>query len=73
MAVEALQKEREDALRATKDAQRKAEEERLAAAMAESVRDAAQGEAARRRMELEGMGRSLPFLLPTGADLWAMS
>lgn len=43
VAVEALQKEREDALGTTEDARREAEEEWLVAAMAENVHDAAQG------------------------------
>jgi hypothetical protein len=40
-AVKALQKEREDALRATKDAQREVEEERLVVAMTENIHDGA--------------------------------
>jgi hypothetical protein len=70
-AVEALWKEREDALVAIEDARREVEEERLAAVMPENVRDVAQVEAARLRMELEGMGRSLSLLLPTDAGLRA--
>jgi hypothetical protein len=38
---------------------------------AENIYDAVQAEVARLRAELEGMGRSLPLLLPAGAVLRA--
>jgi hypothetical protein len=68
--VDALQKERDDALVATKDARREAEEEQLVAAMVENVHDAAQ--VARLRKELESMVCSLHFLLLVGSGPWAM-
>jgi hypothetical protein len=71
-AAEALQKEREDALGAAEDTRREVEEERLAATMAENIRDAAQAEAARLRTELEGMGHSLSLFLTAGAGLQAL-
>jgi hypothetical protein len=67
VAVEALRKEREDALGAAEDTRREVKEERLAATMAENICDAAQAEAARLRTELEGMGRSLSLFLTVGA------
>jgi hypothetical protein len=69
--VEALQKEREDALGTTEDAHREVKEEWLAMMTAENIHDATQVEAAHLRMELQGMGHSLSLLLPTGASLWA--
>jgi hypothetical protein len=71
VAVEALWKEWDDALGATKDTQREVLEERLVVVTAENVHDAAQAEASCLRMELKGMGRSLSLLLPADADLWA--
>lgn len=71
-AVKALQKELEDALRATEDAQREAEQERLVVAMVENIHDGAQVEAAHLRAELEGLGHSLPISLPTSTALWAV-
>ena len=71
VVVVALQKEPEDALGATEDARREVEEEQLGTATAENIHDAAQVEVAHMRMELEGMGRSLPLFLPTNTDLRA--
>lgn len=71
VVVEALWKEREDALGAIEDAWRKVKEERLVVAMAENVHDMGQVEVARLREELKGMGCSLPFSLPTESSLGA--
>lgn len=59
-AVEALWKDQEDT-------RREVEEERLVATMTENICDAKQAKAAHLRTELEGMGHSLSFLLPTDA------
>ena len=70
--IEVSWKEREDAIGATEDARREAKEERVAAAAAEDVRDAAQAEADHLREELEGVGRSPSlFLLPIASRLQA--
>jgi hypothetical protein len=71
-AVEALRKEREDALGATEDARREVKEEWLAMTIAENIHDATQVEVAHLRMELQGMGHSLSLLLPAGASLWVV-
>lgn len=70
MEVEALQKEWEDAIGDTKDAQREAEEEQFVVAMAENVWDTAQAEVARLRAKLEGTGHS-PFPSLPSTDTWS--
>lgn len=65
VAIEALQKERDDTLGATENARREFEEERLAATTAENVRDTAQAEAARLREELRSMVVPFASLFPS--------